>query len=135
MLYNISVFARRPVALDRFGTELVVEMECMFMADPSPAMRGDPGDNKGVNAEEGVRQECKYQKGDSGLTRCSDLMQGRIFSTVGTASGDVSQTAHFSGCSILTILLSSSHRRLHPMSVRTAAVLADLLALHPQGGE
>ena len=29
------------------------------MADPSPVMRGDSGDNKGVNAEEGVRQECK----------------------------------------------------------------------------
>ena len=45
-------------------------------------------------------------------------MQGRILSTVGSASGDVSQTAHFSGCSISTILLSSSHCRLHPMSVR-----------------
>lgn len=54
MLYNISTFMQRPVALDRFGTELVVEVECMFTADPSPAMRGDPGDNKDVNAEEGV---------------------------------------------------------------------------------
>lgn len=60
MLYNISVFVQRPVALDHFGTELVVEMECTFMADPSPAMRCGPGANKGVNAEEGVRQECKY---------------------------------------------------------------------------
>lgn len=60
MLYNISVFVQSPVALDHFGTELVVEMECTFMADPSPASRGNRGDNKDVNAEEGVRQECKY---------------------------------------------------------------------------
>lgn len=60
MLYNISVSVQRPVALDHFDTELIVEMEYTFMADPKPAMRGDIGDNKGVDAEEGVRQECKY---------------------------------------------------------------------------
>ena len=59
MLYNISVFVQRPVALGHFGTELVVEMGCTFRADPSPMMTGDPGNNKGVNAEEG-QQECRY---------------------------------------------------------------------------
>lgn len=68
MLYNISVTVQRFVALDHFSTELVVEMECTFMADPSPAMRDDPGNNKDENAEEGIRQECKYQKGDSDST-------------------------------------------------------------------